>query len=102
MAKCLVMRWASFARRETLHPQGRGPDFEEWWHVTVTLGAGEGVLERLEGPASAVEEYRSSQGRVARVDYRDQRWYALRQQDGSYRLSMPGISDGVTFTLVPR
>lgn len=88
-------------RRHLLHPQRPGEQFEEWWTVTVTLGQGQGSLDRLEGPASAVEEYRSvAPNRTDRRVYaNNERWYALRQPDGSYRLTMPGIQDGIPFRL---
>lgn len=88
-------------RRHLLHPQRPGEQFEEWWTVTVTLGPGQGTLDRLEGPASAVEEYRSVAPNRSerRVHANNERWYALRQPDGSYRLTMPGIQDGIAFRL---
>jgi hypothetical protein len=88
-------------RRHLLHPRRPGEQFEEWWTVTVTLGPGQGTLDRLEGPASAVEEYRSvAPNRSERRVYaNNERWYALRQPDGSYRLTMPGIQDGIAFRL---
>lgn len=89
--------------RHLLHPQRPGQQFEEWWQVTVTLGPGQGSLERLEGPASAIEDYRSvAPDRTNRNFYNNERWYALRQPDGTYRLTMPGIVDGVPFILVAR
>lgn len=89
--------------RHLLHPQRPGDQFEEWWQVTVTLGPGQGSLERLEGPASAIEDYRSlAPDRTNRKFFNNERWYALRQPDGTYRLTMPGIIDGVPFILVAR
>jgi len=84
-----------------LHPKRPGQQFEEWWDVKVTLGPGQGTLDRLEGPASAIEDYSSkAPDRTDRKLYNNnERWYALRQPDGSYRLAMPGIRDGVMFLL---
>jgi hypothetical protein len=88
-------------RRHLKHPLRPGQQFEEWWQVTVTLGPGQGTLDRLEGPASSVENYRSvAPDRTDRKASGNERWYALRQPDGSYRLGMPGITDGMTFRLV--
>lgn len=90
-------------QRHLRHPLRPGEQFEEWWTVTVTLGTGRGTLDRLEGPAQAIEEYRSvAPNRTVQSVYANERWYALRQPDGSYRLTMPGIQDGVPFRLVGR
>jgi hypothetical protein len=90
-------------KRHLLHPTRPGEQFEEWWDVTVTLGPGQGTLDRLEGPASAIEDYRSkAPDRSTRNSYNNERWHAARQPDGSYRLTMPGISDGVPFLLRAR
>ena len=90
-------------KRHLLHPTRPGEQFEEWWDVTVTLGPGQGTLDRLEGPASAIVDYRSkAPDRSTRNSYNNERWSAARQPDGSYRLTMPGISDGVPFLLGAR
>jgi hypothetical protein len=87
-------------RRHLKHPQRPGEQFEEWWTVTVTLGTGQGTVDRVEGPAEAVEEYRSvAPNRTDRRVYANERWHALRLPDGSYRLTMPGIQDGIAFIL---
>jgi hypothetical protein len=89
--------------RHLKHPVGPGPQFEEWWQVTVTLGPGQGTLDRLVGPATSVENYRSvAPDRTNRNVSGNDQWYALRQPDGSYRLTMPGISDGIPFRLTTR
>jgi hypothetical protein len=90
-------------RRHLKHQPRPGEQFEEWWTVTVTLGEGQGTLDRLEDPASAIEEYRSvGPNQTKRNVWANQRWFALRQTDGSYRLTMPGIQNGVPFRLVGR
>ena len=71
--------------------------------MTVTLTTGQGTLDRLEGAASAIAEYRSlAPDRADRRLYDNERWYAVRQSDGSYRLTVPGIQDGIPFILRPQ
>lgn len=77
----------------------RKPDLEEWWTVSITLTNGEGRRDALSGAASVVHEYRSSWGAKARRVYPDERWHAVRQADGSYRMHVPGIEDGIPFRL---
>jgi hypothetical protein len=90
-------------RRHLQHPRRPGEQFAEWWTASISLGAGQGTLDRLEGPAHAVEEYRSvAPDRTTQNVIANARWFALRQPDGSYRLTMPGIQDGIPFRLVGR
>ena len=49
--------------------------------------------------ASVVHEYKTSWGAKARHVYPDERWHAVLQADGSYRMHMPGIEDGIPYRL---